>query len=153
MSSAGKKSLFAKFRSLLRAKKQAPSFKRLTSRVEAEFDRLDRVIPEWVERKGYWTPAKTISGVAEQLGTESVILQRYCHERLHVDFRTWRTALRVEDAKKMLLENPEAPASSIALKVGFSDRSNFLHQFRALTGLTPTEWRHSQTGKARHLKA
>ena len=109
--------------------------------MQKEFERLDVLIPEWVESKGYWTPARTIKDVATQIGTDATLLQRYCHERMKEDFRTWRTRLRVEDAKRMLLENPEASANSIACKVGFSDRSNFLRQFRACTGMTPAEWR------------
>lgn len=146
MFSAGKNKLIGKLRSLLQRKtKQAPSFKRLSHRVEAEFDRLDSLIPQWLEDKGYRTPSRTISEVAAQIGTDPVILQRYCHERLKVDFRSWRTGLRVEDAKRILLDNPEESASSIASKVGFSDRSNFLRQFRSLTGQTPTEWRKARS--------
>lgn len=141
MSSAGKKNLFEKLRSLLHPKKQAPSFTRLTRRVQEEYGRLDVLIPQWVEGKGYWTSARTIRDVAAQIGTDATILQRYCHERMNVDFRSWRTRLRVDDAKRMLLDNPEASANSIAYKVGFSDRSNFLRQFRAYVGMTPAEWR------------
>ena len=141
MCSAGRKTLFDKLRSLLHPRKQAPSFTRLTRRVQDEFERLDILIPAWIENKGYWTPARTIKDVAAQIGTDATILQRYCHEKMNVDFRSWRTRLRVEDAKQMLLDNPEASANSIAYKVGFSDRSNFLRQFRACVGMTPVEWR------------
>ena len=58
-----------------------------------------------------------------------------------LDFRTWRTRLRLEDAKRMLLEHPEMEPADIARRVGFSNRSNFARQFLAYTGRTPVAWR------------
>lgn len=116
-----------------------------SSRTVRMMDELDKKLPLWVERKGYRDPARTLEETARQLGTEKGILQRYFHERMQVDFRTWRTRLRIEEAKCLLLSELDTPASVIAGKVGFSDRSNFCRQFTALTGTTPGAWRKQAT--------
>jgi AraC-like DNA-binding protein len=60
-----------------------------------------------------------------------------------VDFRTWRTGLRIEEAKRLLLENKEASINIIAEASGFSDKSNFHRQFVKIVGCSPKDWRDS----------
>ena len=47
----------------------------------------------------------------------------------------------LEEAKRMLLDHPEMPACQVGRALGITDKSNFRHQFKSVTGLTPTEWR------------
>jgi AraC-like DNA-binding protein len=74
------------------------------------------------------------------LGTDTGTPYAYFRERIGLDFRTWRTRLRLEDAKRMLAENPFLPPADAARLCGFSNRSNFSRQFLAYTGQTPAEW-------------
>ena len=60
-----------------------------------------------------------------------------------MDFKTWRTELRVEESKKLLLENKEMSTNVIGEIAGFSDRSNFHRQFVKIVGCTPKQWRES----------
>lgn len=103
--------------------------------------RLERALSAWLEDKGWRTPVRTVGEAAERLGTDTGRLHRFFQERVGMDFRTWRTRLRLEDAKRMLLEQPGKQAAEIARLVGFSNRSNFARQFLAYTGRTPAEWR------------
>ena len=145
MSWAGKKSLQDSFRSLFGKKEQAPSFPVRTSYqlMPQTVIRLDKLIDKWVEGKGYRMPDKSIEQAAKRIGTDSATLYRYFAGRGE-DFRTFRARLRLEDAKQQLLQEPDTPSSTIAKRVGFNDRANFSHQFKALTGLTPDAWRKSQ---------
>ena len=104
-------------------------------------ERLERALELWQKNKGWRKPVRTVGEVAESLGTDTGVLHCYFKERVGMDFRTWRTHLRLEDAKRMLLERPDLQASEIARRVGFSDRSNFSRQFLAYTGFTPGRWR------------
>ena len=104
-------------------------------------DGLEKALEKWVAEKGYRTPHRTVNETAGELGTDGVRLHHYFRDRLHVDFRTWRTRLRLEDACRLLLEEPQTRAAEIGLRVGFSNRSNFARQFREHYGCTPAEWR------------
>ena len=104
-------------------------------------ERLEKALAMWLEKKGWRHPTRTIGEAAEELGTDTGTLFLYFDERIGMDFRSWRTRLRLEDACRLLLEEPETLASDIGLRVGFSNRSNFARQFRAHTGLTPAQWR------------
>ena len=99
------------------------------------------LVQKWVKAQGYRLPHRTLQEAARHIGTDSVNLHRYCINSLGMDFRAWRTSLRIEDAKKLLLQEPGLSSSQIGLRVGVQDRSNFFRQFTAITGLTPDQWR------------
>ena len=109
-------------------------FSRRTARLEAALD-------AWLKDKGWRVPVRTVGEAAERLGTDTGTLHAYFKERMGLDFRTWRTRLRLEDAKRMLLEHPEMEPADVARRVGFSNRSNFARQFLAYMGCTPVAWR------------
>lgn len=52
------------------------------------------------------------------------------------------TALRIERAKELLSQN-DLNVSLVANEVGFKDLSNFIRQFKKITGVTPTMYRES----------
>lgn len=112
--------------------------------IDKEFAKLDKSIEEWVEKKLFCEYDKTREQVANELNTTKEILNLYFTNKIGVDFRTWRTALRIEEAKKMLLESDEASISIVAETAGFSDKSNFHRQFVKLVGCSPKAWRESK---------
>ena len=105
------------------------------------------LVQQWVNSKGYRMPHRTLQEAAESIGTDSVKLHRYCINSLGMDFRAWRTSLRIEDAKKLLMEEPALPSSQIARMVGVKDRSNFFRQFTEITGSSPDKWRQDHAKK------
>ena len=110
-------------------------------RMSRRMDRLERTLSAWLADKGWRVPVRTVGEAAERLDTDTGTLHAYFRDRVGVDFRTWRTRLRLEDAKRMLLENPAMDAAEVARRTGFSNRSNFARQFLAYTGRTPAAWR------------
>ncbi|MBO4635303.1 MAG: AraC family transcriptional regulator [Bacteroidales bacterium] len=140
MSWAGKKNIIDRFRGLLRKEQAPPALVPLSDK---ELRLLDRITREWVNGKGYRMADRTVDTAAQRMGTTSILLHRYCLQRMGKDFRTWRTELRMEDAKQMLLEEPKTTASCIGRRVGVTDRSNFFRQFTAYTGSSPEQWRQS----------
>ena len=111
--------------------------------IDKEFDKLDKAVEEWVARKMFCEYDKTRDQVAAELGTTREVLNLYFSARIGVDFRTWRTNLRIEEAKKLLLENKDVSINIISEASGFSDKSNFHRQFVKIVGCSPKEWRDS----------
>ena len=103
-------------------------------------ERLEKSLEAWQARQGWREPVRTVGEAAERLGTDTGTLYAYFRNRIGLDFRTWRTRLRLEDAKRMLADNPLLPPADAARLCGFSNRSNFSRQFLAYTGQTPAQW-------------
>ena len=108
---------------------------------EAGFIRLEKALDKWVADKKFREYDKTRDDIARELRTSKEMLHLYFATKLGVDFRTWRTNLRIEEAKTLLLENKDASINIIAEASGFSDTSNFHRQFVKIVGCSPKEWR------------
>ena len=109
--------------------------------------RLEKALKAYVDRKGWREPVRTVGEAAERLGTDTRTLHRYFRERVGMDFRTWRTRLRLEDAMRLMAENPALQGAEAGRLAGFSNRSNFSRQFQDFTGLTPAQWRDSRSSR------
>ena len=118
-----------------RRRAEADAIKRKT--METVGKRLDK----WVADGGYRNGRESVDQILEELGLTSDELSYFCARKFGMSFLSWRKELRIEDAKRMLLEFPELPACKIGQSLGINDKSNFRHQFKSSTGMTPTEWR------------
>ena len=108
---------------------------------EGNFTALSKALDKWVTEKRFREYDKSREEIADELGTTKELLQIYFSDRLGMDFRIWRTELRINDAKDMLLKHKNYSINFIADIVGFSDRSNFHRQFTKSVGCSPKEWR------------
>lgn len=128
--------MFAFFKSIF-AKKESL----LPDLDKSEVKRLERALRIWVEEKRYRESCINRDQIAVQLNTTRAFLNRYFTQILKTDFNTWRTRLRIDDAKKTLLSHRELPIDLVGEMVGFSDRSNFHRQFTKIVGCSPKQWR------------
>lgn len=106
--------------------------------------RIERSLQKWVKEKRFREYDKTREQIARELNTTKEMLHLYFTTKVGVDFKTWRTGLRIEEAKRLLLENPEMSTNIIAELSGFSDRSNFHRQFTKIVGCSPKQWRETK---------
>ena len=110
---------------------------------EQELNRIEHALDKWVKEKRYREYDKTREQIAKELNTSKEMLHLFFVTRMSVDFKTWRTRLRIEEAKLLLLENKEMSINIVAELSGFSDRSNFHRQFTKIVGCSPKQWRES----------
>ena len=127
-----------------RMKKGAKEAQPLDSQItEQELNRIEHALDKWVKEKRYREYDKTREQIAKELNTSKEMLHLFFVTRMSVDFKTWRTRLRIEEAKLLLLENQEMSINIVAELSGFSDRSNFHRQFTKIVGCSPKQWRES----------
>ena len=111
--------------------------------VDRRYAALDKSLEEWGAKKMYCEYDKTRDQIAEELHTTKETLHMYFMTKVGMDFRTWRTNMRIEEAKRLLLDNRDASINIIAETSGFSDKSNFHRQFVKIVGCSPKQWRDS----------
>lgn len=98
-------------------------------------------LSEWIAKKGYCNPECSLRSLSNDFGVAEDHLICYFQENYKGGFRRFRTDLRIELAKKLLLSMPDAPFSRIAVLVGILDKTNFRRQFKENVGMTPDMWR------------
>lgn len=68
-------------------------------------------------------------------------LERHCKRILQLTPRQLIHKARIDHALDLLANSPELPITDIALGCGYSDHSAFSRKFKAVTGLTPSQYR------------
>lgn len=71
-------------------------------------------------------------------------LSQMLNERLETNFWQYVNSFRIEEAKKLLVHNPERSIISICYHVGFGSKSTFNDIFRKFTGENPSEYRNKR---------
>ena len=82
----------------------------------------------------------TLEQVAKALSLSTKQLSRIIKNTYGQTFRKRITFMRVEEAKKLLLDK-NLTIAQIAFMVGFSTHTGFYKAFKQITGKKPGEWR------------
>jgi len=83
----------------------------------------------------------TLKETASMLEITQHQLSELLNERLNMNFNTYINSWRIEEAKRLLVEQPDKTVLFIAYEVGFNSKSSFYDSFTKLTGFTPLEYR------------
>lgn len=102
-------------------------------------------IKEWVGKDSYVRPGLTIKELSDILQTNRTYLSAYIKTTYHMTFRDWIVGLRIEYAKRLLVQYPVLTVADISEKSGFQSPSHFIRLFKENTGCTPVKWRKTAT--------
>ena len=82
----------------------------------------------------------TIESVTKAIGTNRTYISVMVKNNLHTPFRSYINSLRINEAKRLLVEKPDDLLEVIAAECGFANDSQFVKKFKESTGMTPREW-------------
>ena len=100
-----------------------------------------RLIELMNDEKFYEDMEINLRSLAESLFITSHQLSQFMNEKLNMDFRNFINLYRIEEAKRLLIDEPEKSILNICFEVGFSSKSAFYNAFNKNTGKTPREFR------------
>lgn len=110
---------------------------------KAYFDKIEDVMKE---KRLYLDPGLTVTSVAEAVGISSRNVSEIINKYGRQNFASYINHYRIEEAKCLLkTRNKKAKIISIALDAGFNNLSTFNVAFKAITHLTPSEYRAKHT--------
>ena len=102
-------------------------------------------IKEWVGKDGYVCPGLTIKELSDILHTNRTYLSEYIKTTYNMSFRDWIIGLRIEYAKRLLMQYQALTVADVAEKSGFQSPSHFIRLFKENAGCTPVKWRKTET--------
>lgn len=94
-----------------------------------------------VEEKPYLDFDINLERLAEQLAIPKHQLSQIINQELNTNFFDLMNHYRVEEAKKLLLQDPDAKILAVALDAGFNNKVSFYRAFKKLEGISPSEYR------------
>ena len=89
----------------------------------------------------HFTEDITLQSLAKQFGYNEKYLSHALHQLSGINFRQLLSLYRINHAKELLITKRDTNVSEIAIMCGFSAFNTFHRAFRAMTGMTPTEYR------------
>lgn len=92
------------------------------------------------EKKPYLNKDFCLVQLMEVLPMNRTYLSKFINTEYGCSFYQFVTNYRIEEAKRLMKENPDMKLQDVAEKSGFSSATVFGRIFRRETGVTPTEW-------------
>jgi AraC-like DNA-binding protein len=93
--------------------------------------------------KLYTLETLNLAVLSEQLELSQHQLSELINTEFQQGFSRYIRQHRIEEAKRLLIAEPNASVLSIGLSVGFNSQSNFYAAFRDIVGMPPAQYRKS----------
>ena len=82
----------------------------------------------------------TLGEICRKFGVSQTSLSRMFRIYKETSFTNYLTEIRIDQAKRMMQQEPSAFVKDIAGRVGYSDQFYFSRIFRSVTGVCPKEF-------------
>ena len=107
----------------------------------ADDELLQHVCQLMEEQHLYLNSGLKLSDVATAAGCNRNVLSACINNLRHCSFSQFVNTYRVEHAEQLLLSNPDTRASEVWMESGFANETTFFRAFKAIVGMTPSEWK------------
>ncbi|RKN70685.1 helix-turn-helix domain-containing protein [Paenibacillus ginsengarvi] len=87
----------------------------------------------------------SLERVASGLGLTPSYVSRYVKEKTGSNFSDYLNEVRIGKAKELLAKSND-PIREVATRVGYVNVTSFIRMFKKMTGLTPSDYRRSESG-------
>lgn len=101
----------------------------------------ERLLHFLVKSKSFLSPNIRITDVASSLMTNKTYLSRVISDELKTNFSRLVHFFRIQEAIRLIRENPMIDLAVLCQTSGFRSMSSFNGAFKCYTGMTPGEWR------------
>lgn len=82
-----------------------------------------------------------LSDLAATIGTNRSIISSCINSQMGCSFTQYVNTFRTEYAKRIIRQYPDRKMSDIYVESGFANETSFFRTFKAMTGMTPMEWK------------
>lgn len=105
---------------------------------------LARICDLMENEKPYLNSELKVADMAELVGTSSRNVSDCIKAARGCSFSQFVNAYRIDYAKQLLVSEPDIKVAAVALQSGFANEMSFFRTFKAITSMTPKEWKDSQ---------
>ena len=100
---------------------------------------VGEAVNRWAEQGGFRQGGINMPTAAEAIGVPRYLLSAWLKQQGYT-YAKWMTALRIEEALRVIKEHSDWSNETVANHCGFSDRSYFQRKFKEMTGQTPADY-------------
>ena len=126
---------------LLMGRRKAPAERPATADSGEKTDLMTRITTLMDQEELFRRKDLRVADVARELGTNTTYISACINGQCGISFTEFVTGYRVRYAQKLMTEQPQTLLSHIGEEAGFASEKSFYRGFKAVTGLTPSEWK------------
>ena len=106
------------------------------------YDKIMDSFKQYMEKeRGFLNPSLTIEEIARILNSNRTYVSKLVNLYYGMPFRDYLSKLRLDYARQLMIDEPDASLDYIAVKSGFQSSTQFIRKFREVEGVTPTIWK------------
>ena len=125
-------------------RRRKPRYPQPPASESQEPDLMARITALMEERQLYKRKGLKLNDLAAELATNKTYVSALLNNLSGEKFTSLLTRYRVEYAQRLMREHPDMLLDDIADESGFSSRTTFFRSFKAMTGMTPKEWKNKR---------
>ena len=112
------------------------------------YDKIMDSFKQYMDKDhGYLNPSLTIEEIARVLNSNRTYVSKLVNLYYGMSFRDYLNKKRLDYAKQLMSDEPDASLDYISSKSGFQSSTQFIRKFRETEGLTPTVWKQTMMQK------
>lgn len=115
--------------------------KQISEKAKELSGKIGPMVEKWVADKLFCKADLNIKEVAMQMGTNQNYLSSYLNKHLKTNFQLWLNTLRIEESKTLLTSGEKLSIEEVGIRVGIPQSYNFSRWFKAITEMTPYQYR------------
>ena len=108
---------------------------------EADALLMQRINDVMEKEKPYLDSDLKLSDLATALGTNRNTISSCINSQYGSSFSQFVNSYRISHAQKLMRTQPNMKISEVWATSGFTTESSFFRSFKAVTGMTPSEWK------------
>ena len=114
--------------------------------IDTDADLFEQICQHIETTACYKNPSFTLDQLSKEIGLNRTYVSNAINE--HEDgFNSFINKYRVHAAITMLSENADISIETLSVSVGFNTRQTLFHAFKAITGLTPSQFKQNMSSK------
>lgn len=130
-------------------KRRLPEPEQPSEPVSVKDDELMQRISRLMDKeKPYLSSELKVSDLADKLGTSSRNISDCIKNTTDNTFANFINAYRINYAKQLMSNQPDMKLSEVYLRSGFANETTFFRIFKAITGITPSEWKNNNKSES-----
>ena len=102
---------------------------------------MQRINDVMESQKLYKNSELKLSDLAKAIGSNRRAVSDCINSQAGCSFNQYINTFRTEHAKRIIRQYPDRKLSDIYVESGFANETSFFRTFKALTGMTPKEWK------------
>ena len=110
-------------------------------------DLMQRICDMMEQQQLYLNSDLKLTDIATMLGTNRNVVSNCINSRRGCSFSQFINEYRVAHAQNLMRQQPNMKITEVWMLSGFSTDTSFFRSFKAVTGMTPSEWKNTQTGR------